>query len=79
MKPTKLDAYRSKTKPSHKTNHPHNDTIKGVILNTHIKKDSFERIEDFDRISNELLIPDKFEMPKEDKKEKEDKNESFLI
>ena len=77
MKPTKLDAYRSKTKPSHNTNHPHNDTIKGVILNTHIKKDSFERIEDFDRISNELLIPDKLEMPKEDKKEKEDKNESF--
>lgn len=76
MKPTKLDTYRDKTKPStYKTNHPHNDTIKGVILNTHIKKDSFERIEDFNRISNELLIPDKLEMPKP--KETENKKESF--
>lgn len=71
MKPVQFDIYRKQT--AH--NHPHNDTIKGVILNNHIKRDSYERIEDFDRISNELLIPSKLELPKQEKKE--NKKESF--
>lgn len=75
MKPTQLDVYRNKTNPFvQKTNHPQNDTIKGVILNNYIKKDSFERIENFDRISNELLIPDKLELPKQEAKKEENKN-----
>ncbi|MBQ4647007.1 MAG: hypothetical protein IJB79_06635 [Candidatus Gastranaerophilales bacterium] len=76
MKPTQLDAFKTKTKTQIlRTSHPQNDTIKGVLLNNHIKKDSFERIEDFDRISNELLIPNKLEMLKEE--QKKEKKESF--
>lgn len=71
MKPLQFEVYKKQTAHTH----PHNDTIKGIILNNHIKKDSFEKIEDFDRISNELLIPSKLELPPQNKKEA--KKESF--
>ena len=71
MKPLQFETYKKQTA----INHSYNDTIKGIILNTHIKKDSFERVEDFDRISNELLIPEKLELPKQERKEA--KKESF--
>lgn len=64
MRPTQLDIYRKQVINSH----PHNDTIKGILLNNYIKKDSFERVEDFDRISNELLIPAKLELPHQEEK-----------
>ena len=71
MKPLQFEVYKKQTAHTY----PHNDTIKGIILNNHIKKDSFEKIEDFDRISNELLIPSKLELPPQNKKEA--KKESF--
>ena len=78
MKPSQFDIYRNQTRPSTiKINHPHNDTINGVILNNHIKKDSFEHIENFDRISDELLIPPKLELPKQEKKEIKKENFNY--
>lgn len=71
MKPIQFDTYKTQVK----YNHPNNDTIKGVILNNYIKKDSFEMTDEFDRISNELLIPSKLELPPQE--ENKDKKESF--
>jgi len=71
MKPLQFETYRKQIT----LNHPQNDTLKGVILNNHIKQDSFERVDNFDRISNELLIPSKIELVKT--KKCEDKKESF--
>ena len=74
MKISNFETFKNKTLPTNQSNHPHNDTIKGILLNTYIKKDSNERIEDFNRISNELLIPSEIK-PKE--KNKEEKKENF--
>ena len=71
MKPLQFETYRKQIT----LNHPQNDTLKGVILNNHIKQDSFECVDNFDRISNELLIPSKIELVKT--KKCEDKKESF--
>ncbi|MBQ8634924.1 hypothetical protein IJ425_02070 [bacterium] len=72
IRANQFDAYRKQTKPNQNrklnANQPH-DTLKGVILNQHIKKqDSYESIDDFDRISCSLLIPDKVEPKVEEKK-----------
>lgn len=71
MKPIQFDTYKTQVK----YNHPNNDTIKGVILNNYIKKDSFEITDEFDRISNELLIPSKLEPLHQE--ENKNKKESF--
>lgn len=71
MKPLQFEIYKKQTA----YNHSKNDTLKGVILNNCIKKDSFEKIDDFDRISNELLIPSKLEFVQQEKKQS--KKESF--
>ena len=75
MKISNFETFKNRTLPINQSNHPNNDTIKGLLLNTYIKKETPEKIEDFNRISNELLIPSKIELPKEDKKE--EKKESF--
>jgi len=73
-RPSQFDTYRKQTNPNRNrqlnANQQH-ETLKGVILNQHIKKqDSYESIDDFDRISCSLLIPDKIEAkPQEEKKE----------
>ena len=74
MKISNFETFRNRVLPTNQSNHPNNDTIKGLLLNTYIKKDTTEKIEDFNRISNELLIPSKIELPKEDKKEEKKEN-----
>lgn len=67
IKTSQFDVYRKQIVNSH----PNNDVIKGVLLNNYIKKDSFERIDDFGRISAELLIPSDIKIQEKEGQKKE--------
>ena len=60
MKITTFEAYRKQINSSiKKDNQQNSDTIKGILLNTYIKKqDEKEDFSNFDEISKSLLIPD---------------------
>lgn len=76
IKTNQFDLYRKQTKPKHEikinSTQPH-DTMKGVLLNQHIKKQDFcDDFDDFERISSSLLIPDKVEISSNEQSSQKD-------